>query len=94
MANARGRIITRVFNGEKLLGRKTIYVRGSFRFQVLAAAKVLSIISGYKDVFNEASRATVELDGVDPSDIGIFRAFVKNYSPIPVDIIIIERKIT
>ena len=81
-----GKIIVSIRNGSGyILKKRTIRIRGGFRFQLLAASKVLAILSGVREIHNGTLEATVEL--VDLGKATQFEGLVKRYSPIPVTII-------
>jgi len=82
-----GKIVVTVNNHTGyILKKKTFRIRGIFRYQLLAAAKVLSLLSSIKDIFGEqATSAVIELVNIE--DGSMFISLVKTYSPIPVKII-------
>ena len=82
------RIVVKLRNSDdKILAKRTIQVRGKFRFQLIAAAKVLQIISGYREVYGEhIKRATIEL--INISDCDVFVSLVKKYSPVPIEFVV------
>ncbi len=85
-------IRVRVLNHDKTIMRKTIPIRGAFKLQLLAAGKVLSLLSAFKELEEEASSAVIELDGVEPSSAKQFVNLVKRYAPLPVTVVFVERK--
>ena len=86
-----GAIVVRVLNSDdKTLGKRTIQVRGMFKFQLIAAAKVLQVISAYREVYgSHARKAVVQLRDIDMESSDTFVSFVKKYSPIPVEFVVL-----
>lgn len=81
------RIVVRLYNHNNyVVKKKTFNIRGMFRLQLLAAAKVLSLISTVVELYgNNVTKCVVEL--VNVHDPRMFCSLIKQYSPIPTEII-------
>lgn len=89
------RIVVKIHNGdEKTLYRKTIPIRGKLRLWLIAAHKVLSTIASAAENYGKhATKAIVEIEGVEPnSAFNMFRLWVRKYSPLPVELYLVEKK--
>ena len=83
----RSKIVVQIYNHNNyILKKKTINVRGMFRLQLLAAAKVLTLISSAREFYGDSvTKAVIELVNIE--DAKMFCSLLKQYSPIPIVII-------
>ena len=89
MAKATGRITIYLYGPEgHVLKKKTIALYGKYRFQLITAFKVLSIISAARDLLDHVEKARVEIRGVR-ADSWFVEALEK-MSPIPIEIVQLE----
>ncbi|WP_197272688.1 hypothetical protein [Pyrodictium delaneyi] len=89
------KIIVKIYNGDgKTLRRKTIAIRGRLKIWLFAAHRTLQFISASKEVYGDhAKRAEVELEGIARDEaFQLYKNWVKAYSPIPVEIYLVEKK--
>lgn len=81
----RGRIRLTVKNSSGyVLKRKTWPVRGRFRLQMNAAARVLAVLAGIRELHDGHLEAEIELVNLGKAEL--FESIVKTFSPIPVRI--------
>ncbi len=84
LSKSTGKIIVSIYRGDRVVKRKTVYLYGRYRFQLITSFKILSIISSVKELL-DATHARLEIYNTIPD-----RAFVNNikaYSPVPVEIV-------